>query len=173
MTSGLVTLNALDRIRVHARWALLKYIFILNSQDRLVWVHNLLSFITNTCRIRLFLFTSVLPFTHSQSNMATADPNPRPKWDVHNPHSMAGQRIVTTMRKIYNPIGFKKGYNFPLFIIGVGGLMGFTLSRMYYWDFDGRFARVSTLYVSTSPGASMLTSSLGYHTWRVVLLPDW
>lgn len=75
--------------------------------------------------------------------MATTDPNPRPKWDVHNPRSIAGQNFVTTMRKVYNPIGFKKGYNFPFFIIGVGGLMGFTLSRMFYWNIDGIFAKVS------------------------------
>lgn len=82
--------------------------------------------------------------------MVTANPNLRPKWDVHNPHSMAGQRFVTTIRKVYNPIGFKKGYNFPLFIIGVGGLMGFTLSRMFYWNINGIFAKVGDSSIAFS-----------------------
>ncbi|KAK5074502.1 hypothetical protein LTR70_008825 [Exophiala xenobiotica] len=69
------------------------------------------------------------------------DINHRPKWDVHNPHSRLGQMWVSSLRKIYNPIGFHKGYNFPLFIIGVGGLMGFVLSRVYYFDFDGTFSQ--------------------------------
>ncbi|KAK5092427.1 hypothetical protein LTR70_005538 [Exophiala xenobiotica] len=67
--------------------------------------------------------------------------NPRSKWDVHNPHSRLGQIWTTNIRKLYNPIGFHKGYNFPLFIIGVGGLMGFVLSRMFYFDFYGTFSR--------------------------------
>lgn len=72
------------------------------------------------------------------------DPNPRPKWDVHNPHSHLGRVFVITMRKIYHPIGFRKGYNFPLFLIGAGGLMGFVLSRMYYFDINGVFYKVSS-----------------------------
>jgi len=71
--------------------------------------------------------------------------NPRPKWDTHNPHSRLGQIWVSNIRKVYNPIGFHKGYNFPLFLIGVGGLMGFVLSRMQYFDFDGIFSKVSRL----------------------------
>lgn len=68
--------------------------------------------------------------------------NPRPKWDVHHPRSQLGQVWATNTRKLYHPIGFHKGYNFPLFIIGVGGLMGFVLSRMFYFNFDGIFSRV-------------------------------
>lgn len=82
---------------------------------------------------------------------SSANPNARPKWDVHNPHSTAGQTFVKTVRKVYNPIGFHKGYNFPLFIIGVGGLMGFTLSRMIYFDVEGTFAKVRVSVFSSEP----------------------
>lgn len=64
---------------------------------------------------------------------------------------MLGQKFVTTMRKIYNPLGFHKGYNFPLFLVGVGGLMGFTLSRMMYWNFTGIFAPVCRPYAIHVP----------------------
>ncbi|KAK5070223.1 hypothetical protein LTR64_002063 [Lithohypha guttulata] len=89
----------------------------------------------------------------------TAYPNPRSKWDVHNPNSRAGQVFVTSFRKIYNPVGFRKGYNFPLFLIGVGGLMGFVLSRMMYLNW-ATFSAVSTLPsgVSTITAASCLYS---------------
>lgn len=43
--------------------------------------------------------------------------------------------FVTFSRKIYNPIGFAKGYNFVLFFIFVGALMGFSLARMPYLDY--------------------------------------
>ncbi|WYZ41933.1 hypothetical protein EsH8_V_000828 [Colletotrichum jinshuiense] len=47
--------------------------------------------------------------------------------------------FVTLARKVYNPIGFKKGYNFTLFVITTGGMMGFALARMMYFNFDGVF----------------------------------
>ena len=47
--------------------------------------------------------------------------------------------FVTFVRKIYNPIGFAKGYNFVLWFILVGALLGFTLARFQYVDFYGRF----------------------------------
>jgi hypothetical protein len=46
--------------------------------------------------------------------------------------------FVAFVRKIYNPLGFQKGYNFVLFFIFAGGLMGFTLARLQYLDFDNR-----------------------------------
>ena len=42
-------------------------------------------------------------------------------------------------QKIYNPIGFTKGYNFVLWLILCGALMGFTLARFQYIDFYGKF----------------------------------
>ncbi|KAK0716140.1 hypothetical protein B0H67DRAFT_489850 [Lasiosphaeris hirsuta] len=47
--------------------------------------------------------------------------------------------FVSYFRKIYNPIGFVQGYNFVLFVIFFGALLGFSLSRLMYLDFDGVF----------------------------------
>ncbi|KAJ6783308.1 hypothetical protein PWT90_02543 [Aphanocladium album] len=45
--------------------------------------------------------------------------------------------FVAAMRKVYNPIGFGKGYNFVLWFIFCGGFFGFCLARFMYLDFDG------------------------------------
>lgn len=47
--------------------------------------------------------------------------------------------FVATARRIYNPIGFSKGYNFVLFFIFAGALMGFTLARLQTLDYYGVF----------------------------------
>ncbi|KAI0205169.1 hypothetical protein F4808DRAFT_410727 [Astrocystis sublimbata] len=47
--------------------------------------------------------------------------------------------FVAKARKVYNPIGFSKGYNFILWFIFVGALFGFTLARLEYLDFWGVF----------------------------------
>ncbi|KAK2787585.1 hypothetical protein FQN53_005035 [Emmonsiellopsis sp. PD_33] len=47
--------------------------------------------------------------------------------------------FVATARKLYNPLGFSKGYNFILFFILAGALMGFTLARLQYLDYYGIF----------------------------------
>ncbi|KAK4107926.1 hypothetical protein N656DRAFT_784686 [Canariomyces notabilis] len=47
--------------------------------------------------------------------------------------------FVAAARKVYNPIGFSKGYNFVLFFIFAGALMGFTLARLQYLDYYGIF----------------------------------
>ncbi|KAG8165363.1 hypothetical protein KVR01_005638 [Diaporthe batatas] len=47
--------------------------------------------------------------------------------------------FIAAMRKVYHPIGFKKGYNFVLWFIFAGALMGFTLARLQYLDFYGVF----------------------------------
>ncbi|KAK0615155.1 hypothetical protein B0T17DRAFT_592940 [Bombardia bombarda] len=47
--------------------------------------------------------------------------------------------FVALSRKIYNPLGFAKGYNFVLFFIFGGALMGFTLARLQYLNFYGIF----------------------------------
>ncbi|KAI1115914.1 hypothetical protein F5Y14DRAFT_107844 [Nemania sp. NC0429] len=43
------------------------------------------------------------------------------------------------VRKVYHRIGFTKGYNFVLWLIFVGALFGFALSRLHYIDFWGVF----------------------------------
>lgn len=42
-------------------------------------------------------------------------------------------------RKVYNPIGFSKAYNFVLFFIFAGALFGFALARLQYLSFRGIF----------------------------------
>ncbi|KAK4149346.1 hypothetical protein C8A00DRAFT_18952 [Chaetomidium leptoderma] len=44
--------------------------------------------------------------------------------------------FVAVARKVYNPIGFTKGYNFVLFFIFGGALMGFTLARLQFLAVD-------------------------------------
>jgi uncharacterized membrane protein len=48
-----------------------------------------------------------------------------------------GNSFVGFARKVYNPIGFTKGYNFILWFITSGALLGFTLARLEYLDFFG------------------------------------
>jgi hypothetical protein len=47
-------------------------------------------------------------------------------------------------RRIYGPVGFDKAYNFVLYFVLVGALMGFVLARFQYLDIDGIFLKVST-----------------------------
>lgn len=82
-------------------------------------------------------------------------PNDNPNDPWHNPTSSVGKLWVNTWRKIYHPVGFKKGYNFPLFVIFVGALMGFVLARFQYLDFDGIFLK------STIPSDAVHYSSGG------------
>jgi hypothetical protein len=70
-----------------------------------------------------------------------ANDNPYDSW--HNPKSVAGKGFVRFWRGIYRPLGFQKGYNFPLFVILVGALMGFVLARLQYLSIDGIFKPVS------------------------------
>lgn len=48
----------------------------------------------------------------------------------------APNKFVATVRKIYNPLGFQRGYNFPLWIIFGLGALGFCASRAMYLDYD-------------------------------------
>jgi hypothetical protein len=52
-------------------------------------------------------------------------------------------RFVAAARKVYNPIGFSKGYNFVLWFIFGGALLGFALARLEYLDFYGTFCTPS------------------------------
>ncbi len=44
-------------------------------------------------------------------------------------------------RNVYHPLGFYKGYNFPLWIICGGALFAFSLARLFYLDLPGTFAK--------------------------------
>ena len=47
--------------------------------------------------------------------------------------------IVRYLRKIHNAVGFSKGYNYALWIVLGGGLLGFACARFSYINFDGVF----------------------------------
>ncbi|KAL2760184.1 hypothetical protein ACRALDRAFT_1067205 [Sodiomyces alcalophilus JCM 7366] len=47
--------------------------------------------------------------------------------------------LVQTLRRIYNPIGFSRGYNFVLFFVLAGAMTGFSLARLPYLDYHGVF----------------------------------
>lgn len=69
----------------------------------------------------------------------------------------AANGFAEKMRKVYNPIGFTKGYNFVFCVsmrfstlytmlittgfISIGYLMGFTLSRLQYFSYNGIFCK--------------------------------
>ncbi|GAT24912.1 unnamed protein product [Aspergillus luchuensis] len=60
--------------------------------------------------------------------------------------------FVATARKIYNPIGFAKGYNFILWMISAGALLGFSLARLMYLNFDGIFCPADQNKADALPG---------------------
>lgn len=51
----------------------------------------------------------------------------------------AANGFVAGLRKLYNPIGFSKGYNFTLFFIFAGGMMGFCIYSTPKIDFWKNF----------------------------------
>ncbi|KAJ1713543.1 hypothetical protein NYO67_4257 [Aspergillus flavus] len=59
------------------------------------------------------------------------------------------------VQKLYNALGFKKGYNFILFFIFGGAWMGFTLARLEYLDF-------STFCKNSVPGECFYYKGTGY-----------
>lgn len=48
-------------------------------------------------------------------------------------------QFVAIVRRIYNPLGFYRGYNFPLWIICGLGALGFSASRAMYFDYDNTY----------------------------------
>ncbi|VUC22223.1 unnamed protein product [Clonostachys rosea] len=57
----------------------------------------------------------------------------------------APNQWVAFWRKVYNPIGFQKGYNFPLWFIFCGAALGFCASRVMYFDYDNQFKKANQL----------------------------
>lgn len=47
--------------------------------------------------------------------------------------------FVTLARRLYHPLGFKRGYNFVLFFIFAGALTGFCLAKLQYFNYYGIF----------------------------------
>jgi uncharacterized membrane protein len=73
---------------------------------------------------------------------------------TYNPNPNA---FVGFMRKIYHPIGFKKGYNFVLWFIFSGAFFGFLLARAQYLDVNGKFK------AGAAPGEWYYYSQKFYH----------
>ncbi|RYP24152.1 hypothetical protein DL765_000647 [Monosporascus sp. GIB2] len=60
-----------------------------------------------------------------------------------SPGSEASQQLPTrksTYAKVYNFFGFNKAYNFPLWVIFAGAMLGFSLSRLQDFNYDELFA---------------------------------
>lgn len=51
----------------------------------------------------------------------------------------APNAYVAFVRQIYNPLGFYRGYNFPLWFITAGAALGFCASRAMYLNFDSTY----------------------------------
>ncbi|KAI9720789.1 MAG: hypothetical protein M1812_002628 [Candelaria pacifica] len=60
---------------------------------------------------------------------------------AYNQLREAPNGFIQFWRKAYRPMGFAKGYNFPLWIIFAGAMVGFCLARFQYLDITGKFAQ--------------------------------
>ncbi|GAB7362292.1 hypothetical protein MBLNU230_g2310t1 [Neophaeotheca triangularis] len=83
--------------------------------------------------------------------MAPHTPNPNPN------------ALVRQLRKVYNPAGFSKGYNFALFFILAGALFGFALARLSYLDIT------NTYYTSTAPGEAYWPRNFSHYRIGITL----
>lgn len=60
--------------------------------------------------------------------------------------------FVAKVRKVYNPIGFSKGYNFVLWFIFAGAMLGFSLARMMFLDYTGVYCNPNNQGGGAGPG---------------------
>jgi uncharacterized membrane protein len=60
--------------------------------------------------------------------------------------------FVAKARKVYNPIGFSKGYNFVLWFIFAGAMFGFALARMMFLDYNGIYCNPNNTGNGAGPG---------------------
>ena len=67
--------------------------------------------------------------------------------------------FVALARRVYNPLGFAKGYNFTLWFIFGGALAGFALSRFMYLNIDGIYCSPNR----SSSGNSALPGECYYY----------
>ena len=56
---------------------------------------------------------------------------------VEKPKPKAPNQFQSLARNIYNPLGFKKAYNFIFFFITTGALLGFSLASLRKIDVNG------------------------------------
>lgn len=77
--------------------------------------------------------------------------------------------FVKGARKIYNPIGFSKGYNFVLWFILCGALFGFSVARLPMIDFHGLFCNLEKdTSFAAGPGECFYYLQ-GYYTVGMIL----
>ncbi|KAE9980093.1 hypothetical protein EG328_000458 [Venturia inaequalis] len=69
-------------------------------------------------------------------------------------------------RRIYNPIGFSRFYNFILWIIFAGALFGFLLARAAYMNFNGVFCGGDLKY-GAAPGECL--SYKGHYKFGIIM----
>jgi uncharacterized membrane protein len=63
--------------------------------------------------------------------------------------------VVRSLRKVYNPVGFKKGYNALLAFISLGYILGFSLSQVQKFDVWGYWS------VNNGPGETWAYTTKG------------
>ncbi|QGI87054.1 hypothetical protein CEK25_002010 [Fusarium fujikuroi] len=60
--------------------------------------------------------------------------------------------FVAKARKVYNPIGFSKGYNFILWFIFAGAMFGFALARMMFLNYNSIYCNPNSTGNGAGPG---------------------
>ncbi|KAH7469932.1 hypothetical protein FOMA001_g14849 [Fusarium oxysporum f. sp. matthiolae] len=68
------------------------------------------------------------------------------------PRRPPANTFVAKARKVYNPIGFSKGYNFILWFIFAGAMFGFALARMMFLNYNGIYCNPNSAGIGAGPG---------------------
>jgi hypothetical protein len=71
---------------------------------------------------------------------------------MHTAARPPANAFVAFARKVYGPLGFMRGYNFVMWFVFGGALVGFTLASFRYLDFNGLFCPQDDPDGSTLPG---------------------
>ncbi|KAL8709505.1 MAG: hypothetical protein Q9220_005747 [cf. Caloplaca sp. 1 TL-2023] len=87
-----------------------------------------------------------MPSSVNSNTKGTLPPSQSPPGNAGKTPS----KFVRFWRRIYHPLGFQKGYNFILFFIFAGALLGFTLARLSYLNISGSAS--SSFANGSSPG---------------------
>lgn len=77
--------------------------------------------------------------------------------------------FVRVARKVYNPLHFTRGYNFVLFFIFAGAMLGFALARFMYLDFDNIFCN-SFHQGGAAPGECYYYTGEGGERYKIGIL---
>ncbi|XMA13781.1 hypothetical protein WAI453_006572 [Rhynchosporium graminicola] len=104
----------------------------------------------------------------SPGNTTTTATEPRSmaSLEILDAEDRQAGKFVTAMRKLYRPLGFQKGYNFPLFIIFGGAMLGFTLARFSYMNIGGD---ASSSYKSGSAPGEWYYARSGHYRFGITL----